>query len=122
MDLEMLHLSLVISISGLLILAFAGGYLEPPLSSIGQVNTNFLGRNVHLRGNLSDFHEFEGGSILLVLRDSTGEIDVYLPYNVAKMKSDLLNSTELEVVGSVEVYRGRLEVVVEDVGGIQTIK
>lgn len=113
----MLHLSLVISISGLLILTFASENLEPPLSEINQINTNSLGKNVHLRGNISGIHEFKGGSMLLVLEDSTGSIDVYLPYNVA-MEIDLVNSTELEIIGSVEIYKGKLEIIIENIDGM----
>ena len=119
MDLEMLHLSLIISISGLLILTFANENLKPPLSEINQINANSLGKNVHIRGNISKIHEFKGGSMLLVLSDSTGRIDVYLPYNVAK-ELEPVNSTELEIIGSVEIYRGKLEILVEDINGILT--
>lgn len=118
----MLHISLIISISGLLVLTFANESLEPPLSRIDQINTNSLGKNVHVRGNISSVHEFGGGSILLVLDDSSGMIDVYLPYNVADSVSGLVNSTGLEVIGSVEVYRGKLEIVVENVGGVRAVK
>jgi len=57
----------------------------------------------------------------LVLADPTGRIDVYLPHNVAR-EIDLVNSTELEIIGSVEIYRGKLEIVVEDIGGVWAIK
>ncbi len=117
----MLHLSLIISISGLLILTFANENLKPPLSEINQINVNSLGKNVHIRGNISKIHEFKGGSMLLVLADPTGRIDVYLPHNVAR-EIDLVNSTELEIIGSVEIYRGKLEIVVEDIGGVWAIK
>ncbi len=117
----MLHISLVISISGLLILTFANESLQPPISKIDQINTNLLGKNVHLRGNISGIHEFKGGSMLLILEDSSGKIDVYLPYNVAR-EIDLVNSTELSIIGSVEVYKGKLEIVIENIDGIRVGK
>lgn len=56
--------------------------------------------------------------MLLVLEDSTGRIDVHLPYNVAR-EINLVNSTELEIIGSVEIYKGKLEIVIENIGGIR---
>lgn len=122
MDFDLIHIALVISIIGLLILAYANEYLEPPLSRIKQVNTNSLGKNVRIQGNISGIHEFSGGSLLLSLKDSSGEVDVYFPYNVAPAVQDILNSTELEVIGSVEVYKGRLELVVENADCVRAIE
>ncbi len=119
---DLVHIALVISIFGLLMLTYASEHLEPPLSRIDQVTSNTLGKNVRIHGNISEIHEFEGGSILISLQDPTGEIDVYLPYNVAASYKDMLNATELEteleVIGSVEVYKGKLEIVIENMGGI----
>lgn len=117
MDLGLIHLALVISIAGLLLLAFSNEFLEPPLSRIDQISSNSLGKNVHIKGNVSDKHEFAGGSILLSVEDSTGSIDVYLPYDAAKRYSH--NSSTLDIIGSVELYKGKLEVVVEDINGLR---
>ncbi|MBN2014121.1 MAG: exodeoxyribonuclease VII large subunit [Candidatus Altiarchaeota archaeon] len=122
MDFQLIHLALAISIIGLLILAFAEEHLEPPLSWIKQINTNSLGRNVHVKGNISGFHEFKGGSFTLSLKDSSGEIDIYVPYNVALSLNNVSDAGEIEVIGSVEVYKGRLEIVVENIDGLRVIK
>jgi RecJ-like exonuclease len=122
MDFGILQISLIISIAGLLILTFANESLEPPLSVIDQINANHLGKNVHLRGNVSGIHEFKGGSVLLTLEDYSGKIDVYLSYGVVREKPDLLKARELDIIGSVEVYGGRLEILIESIDGIRVIK
>jgi len=109
---NILHISLVISIIGLLILTYASTILKPPLSEIGNIKTNFLGKNVHIQGDIIKIHKFKGGSIILKVRDSTGEIDVYLRYSIAKSKEDVLDKNKkIDVIGEVELYEGRLEVV-----------
>lgn len=111
---RVIYLAFTVSIVGLLILTFASQMLEPPLSQIDGINQNSLGKNVHVRGSISDIHEFKGGSIVLVLDDESGEIAVYLPYGVAKSASgSLFESTRLDVTGTVEIYKGKLEIVVE---------
>jgi hypothetical protein len=112
MESSMILGALAVSIVGLLMLAYAAESLAPPLCLIGDITGNDLGRSVHVAGNVSGVHRFKGGSAQLSLRDSSGEMDIYLPYDVAAARGDVLNASALDAVGEVEVYRGRLELVV----------
>jgi len=112
MEPQLIHTALAISVIGLLLLAYAGESLQPPVCRIKQITGNDLGRNVRFIGNITRSHSFKGGSMILTVNDSSGGIDVYVPYDVAAVRIDLRNATELEVTGSVEVYRGKLEIAV----------
>jgi len=116
------YLALGISITGLLVLAFASESLSPPISKIEQIDTNSLGKNVHIHGNISRIHRFGGGSMLLVIDDGTGEIDVYIPYRIAQHITDLTNSSRIDVIGEVTVYKGKTELIVNDIDNIKFIK
>lgn len=118
----MTYLALGISITGLLILAFASESLNPPISKIEQIDTNSLGKNVHIQGNISRIHRFGGGSILLVIDDGTGEIDVYMPYRIAQDIADFTNSSGIDVIGEVTIYKGKTELIVNDVDNIKFIE
>ncbi len=114
MESKFLYLSLLLSITGLLILAYTTETIEPPTSKIADVQSYALGKNVHLHGNITDIHRFEGGSMVLTLGDGTGEIKVYLPYTTASCFRERLGVNKcLDLVGVVELYGGSLEVVVE---------
>src|SRR5512136_2020606 len=104
MESPMIHAALAVSIVGLLMLAYAAESLDPPLCEIGKITGNDLGRSVHVAGNVSGVYRFKGGSVQLSLRDPSGEIDAYLPYDIASARADALNASALDVVGEVEVY------------------
>ncbi|MEA1925611.1 MAG: OB-fold nucleic acid binding domain-containing protein [Candidatus Altiarchaeota archaeon] len=115
MESKFLYLSLLLSITGLLILAYTTETIEPPISKIEDVHSFALGKNVHLQGNITSIHRFEGGSMLIKLGDGVGEITVYLPYTTAsRFREKLRVNTSLDLVGVVELYNGNLEVVVEN--------
>jgi DNA/RNA endonuclease YhcR with UshA esterase domain len=113
METQLVRTALAISVVGLLLLAYAGESLQPPLCEIKQITGGDLGRNVHFAGNITRAHIFKGGSMVLTVNDSSGGIDVYVPYDVAAARPDLSNASGIEVVGVVEVYRGRLEISIE---------
>ncbi len=109
---NILYISLTVSIIGLLILTYASTVLEPPLSKTGDIDTNSLGKNIHIRGEIARIHKFKGGSIILTVQDSSGEIDVYLTYNIAMSRADILTEgNRIDVIGEVEIYKGRVEIV-----------
>lgn len=118
---KVLYLAFCISIIGLLILTYVSEVLNPPVSMIGDINTNSLGRNLHVRGNVSRTHEFKGGSIILTVKDSTGEIDVYLDYYTAKSMPGILEAKEVDVIGEVDEYKGRLEIKPKESNWIRVI-
>jgi DNA/RNA endonuclease YhcR with UshA esterase domain len=116
-----LYLALCISITGLLILTYASSILEPPLSRIGSINSNSIGKNLHVAGDVSGVHKFKGGSILLTLGDATGKIDVYVGYSAATSMPSLAKAKRLEVIGEVDEYEGRLEIKPEKPGSLKII-
>lgn len=122
MDSSLVYTAFVISVVGLILLAYASETLQPPLCRIGDITSNDVGRNLHISGNISKVHKFRGGSLLLYVRDSSGGIDVYLPNNVASVRADVLNASEVDLVGSLEIYQGKLEIVVSNPSSLKVKK
>ena len=59
-------------------------------------------------------HVFKGGSAIVTVADENASISVYLPYTVAqKTNATALEDKRIEVVGTVSVYEGRIELAVE---------
>ncbi|MBN2251951.1 MAG: hypothetical protein JW724_07755 [Candidatus Altiarchaeota archaeon] len=107
---KIVYVALGISLIGLLLLTYASEVMRPPLSSIGDIDTNSIGKLLHVQGNVSRVHEFSGGSAVLTVSDGSREIDVYLDYYIAKSMPEALKAKEIEVVGEVDEYEGRLEI------------
>jgi len=108
------HVALATAIVGLVVLIYASEFLEPPYSPIPQVNAGFIGKSVRVKGNVDSVHQFKGGSLVLALSEGNHSVDVF----IGKAVVDRLSFTPvaqqaIEVIGVVELYNGRLEVVVE---------
>ena len=116
---RMLYLALAASVLGLLLITFIAPSVKPPLSSLSDVSASSLEKTVRLEGTVSRAHAFEGGSMILTLSDSESDVDVYLPYDVAAELKDILSEgSVVELTGTVQMYKGRLEVVVERPGNV----
>ncbi len=116
---RMLYLACVVSIAGILLIAFVSPSIRPPLSQLRDVTGSSLEKAVRVEGTVSRLHTFTGGSVMMTLSDDDASMDVYLPYDVAASlgEDELVNRT-VEVLGVVQLYNGRLELVVEKPGNV----
>jgi DNA/RNA endonuclease YhcR with UshA esterase domain len=107
---KVLYIALVVSVLGLLILAFASEVLEPPITRISGIGSGSVGKQVHVAGSVSKVTKFKGGSSLLVISDKSGSITVYLDYSITKARPDVLNASVIDVIGEIDEYEGSLEI------------
>lgn len=107
----MLYAALAVSVLGLFILAYVSSVLVPPVSRVGDIGSDCVGKQVHLRGNVSGYRLFSGGSSVFTLSDGSGNISVYLQYSISKALPEIADAHSVDVVGEVDEYRGSLEVV-----------
>lgn len=118
-----LHIALCTSIFGLGLLTLASEFLEPPYSKIESINTGFIGKSVHLAGEVSGIHKFKGGSLLIKLSDGNNSVDIFLPYPVpSQINFEPALNQSIDLIGVVEVYDGRLEVAVEKQSNVRLIE
>ncbi|MBM3308646.1 MAG: hypothetical protein FJY77_00165 [Candidatus Altiarchaeales archaeon] len=118
-----LHIALLTSVVGLVLLTVSSEYLEPPYSEVGSINTGFVGKNVHLKGEVTSIHKFKGGSLLVKVSGQNSSIDVFVPYAVAsQVNLDDAPGRAVDLIGAVEVYNGRLEVVVDKESNVRLIE
>ncbi|MFH1787854.1 MAG: hypothetical protein ABH834_00550 [Candidatus Altiarchaeota archaeon] len=116
-------LALATSIVGLVILTFFLEGVVPPLSEVSVISQSDVGKTVHIQGIVGDVHVFNGGSAVLTVSEGDHSISVYLPYDVSQaVNASSLNGLGVDVVGSVNVYDGKLELVVEDDDSIKSLK
>jgi DNA/RNA endonuclease YhcR with UshA esterase domain len=84
--------------------------MEPPLSKIAALDSNSIGKQVHVQGLVSDVHTFKGGSIAVSINDGSGYIEVFVSYYMANSTAPIAKGNILEVVGELDEYQGKLEI------------
>jgi len=139
---KLFYIALATSVAGLILLTYASNVLEPKIIEIneidsnylyknvhvrgeivdlrkfeiGEIDSNYLYKNVHVRGEIVDLRKFESGSILFAVEDKTGSIKVFIYYTDAEK----LNTGNIEegriadVIGTLEFYEDELEIKVND--------
>lgn len=86
---------------------FLIAYLTSPLDvRIGEINEKMIGRNVRINGEISAVAS--GENTFISLSDKTGEIKAVY-FGKTKVTG---NAT---ITGKVEVYKGRMEIVVSEI-------
>jgi DNA/RNA endonuclease YhcR with UshA esterase domain len=117
---RLLWVALACSVVGLLLIAYISPSLKPPLSKVSDVSASMLERVVRVEGAVSRTHVFKGGSMMLTLTEGDSSLDVYLPYDTAsQVRGVELTGRVVELTGVVQLYKGRLEVVVERPGDMR---
>ena len=115
---RMLRISLIGSILGLIALYFIVLNISSFHVKIGEVTGNLIGSVVEVGGEVKDFYEHKNGHFFFNLKDDTGEIKIVIwedlkeelsmgGMNVSRIR----NGAILEVTGTVELYRGELELI-----------
>jgi DNA/RNA endonuclease YhcR with UshA esterase domain len=107
---ESTRIALGVSVLGLLIFTYASMLMEPPLSKIAALDSNSIGKQVHVQGLVSDVHTFKGGSISVLINDGSGDIDVFVSYYLANSTAPIAKGNILEVIGELDEYQGKLEI------------
>jgi DNA/RNA endonuclease YhcR with UshA esterase domain len=107
---KIIYIALGVSVLGLLIFTYASMLMEPPLSKIGALDSNSIGKQVHVQGLVSDVHTFKGGSITASINDGSGDIDVFVSYYLANSTAPIAKGNILEVIGELDEYQGKLEI------------
>ncbi len=114
MEDRVLYAAAVISVFGLILLAYAGELLEPPTVSIGGIDRGFLEKNVIVTGNVTSVKELKSDCRALMVDDGTGKIRLFLSPQVAK-ETHVKTGDLIRAVGTVELYLGELEITLTSV-------
>jgi DNA/RNA endonuclease YhcR with UshA esterase domain len=109
----MLYLALAVSVFGLLLIAYVSPSVKPPVASVSDVSPSSVEKAVRVWGKVTSAKVFKGGSVLITLSDGAGSLDVYVPYSVSgSLRNMSLTGRFVEAQGTVQLYNGKLELVV----------
>jgi DNA/RNA endonuclease YhcR with UshA esterase domain len=119
---KIIYVALGVSVLGLLIFTYASMLMEPPLSKIGALDSNSIGKQIHVQGLVSDVHNFKGGSITVSIGDGSGDIDVFMGPRLANSTAPIAKGNILEVIGELDEYQGKLEIKPKNAGSMKIFK
>jgi DNA/RNA endonuclease YhcR with UshA esterase domain len=109
-----------VSVFGLMLIVFISPSVKPPVSHVRDISASSLEKVVRFEGNVSKVQVFRGGSILLTVSDGGSDVDVFMSLDVASpYKGMKLAGRRVEVMGAVQVYKGRLEVMADKAGSVR---
>lgn len=113
---DLLRISLIGSIFGLVVLYVVVLAILPIDVKIGEVTGNLVGEIVTVEGEVADYHEHKNGHLFFDLIDETGKIKVVIWDNVIEELmlsgmnvSGIRNKARMEITGTIERYKGELE-------------
>jgi len=105
---NIIYISLSMVIIGIISLFVISYFLDYKETEIGMIDGSYLGKNVKVAGEVSNFKDY--GSIkTFVIKDSTGEIIV------AVFTESLEVEGEVQIIGSVEDYKGNIEIIADQI-------
>ena len=105
---NIIYISLSIVILGIISLFIISYFLDYKETEIGKIDGSYLGKNVKIVGEVSKYKDYSTVKTFLIT-DSTGEI------MVAVFTEGLEVEGEVEVIGSVEDYKGNLEIIADQI-------
>ena len=107
------------SVISIVALYFISLSLVYPATDIGEITGHMTGSVVNITGDVKSIYVHQDGHMFVDMEDDTGEIRVILWKNILdELEMSGLNTTEsidegsvLEVTGTVNLYRGTLEII-----------
>ena len=116
------NICLITSVAGMILLSISSESIDPPMIGPSNISPLLIDQAVSVRGEITDIHIFNGGSALVKITDNKSFVDVYIPSDLfEKINDEIAKGIDIQVIGVVSLYKGRLEVVVSKAGGVRVV-
>lgn len=109
-DSTLIKISLAWALIGIFILLSIAAFAKPQQLQISDLNDN-VGKTVVVFANIKDIG-YKTDVVFLTLQDATGEIPGVFFGN---QKNELSAGNSIAVKGKIQMYRGELEIVVQEI-------
>jgi DNA/RNA endonuclease YhcR with UshA esterase domain len=114
---QLVWVCLIGSIIGITTLYFIVIQIHSEHVNIGEINQNHIGKSVNLTGKVVELR-ISNGHLFFDLQDETGRIKVILWNDTLELLemngvniTKISNNAKLNIIGSVQLYKGELEVI-----------
>ena len=106
MKLNLIQISLTISLIGILILVSIANISQPDLSNISEINIKQLNRNTKVSGQITNLMNFEDSNFqIITIKDLTGEISI-----TTDKILNLTKNQNITIIGKITEYKGELQI------------
>jgi len=113
------YLSAIMSIIGLLILAYVSPLINPPLKPIEEISHADIEKKVYVEGTVKEIKKQSDGSTTLRFYNTSTE--VYIPRSIQIEQTNLKKEKKVRVLGTVTIYKGGLEITISDAKNIEIV-
>lgn len=124
MENNILKLSLVSSIAGIILLYAGAVQMKADLTPISKINKDFVGLKTKISGRIIDISEHSDGHLFLKVKDGSGGVISVPIFESTRSKIDkrieLLDT--IQTSGEIKNYHGELELIPESQKDIKIIK
>ena len=124
----LLILSLSTSVIGIILIYFASINIEPKNIAISDITSDLEGRTVSISGRITEKREHENGHLFLTIADNKTKIQVPLFSDfmnslnqIGITENDFDLNDEVYVKGTVEVYKGKLQIIPRNLNDIKVL-
>lgn len=107
----------------ILVLWYFLPYLELPPTRLDEISLEKLNKKILVLGRIEKANNYEGGSASVLLADENGtHLTVFIPYFLNGDGFRFKRGWCMEALGDLQVYKGVLELTVEDESGLRMYK
>ncbi len=110
------YLSAVLSIIGVMLLAYISPLINPPLKQIEEISNADIEKKVYVEGTIEKITKQKDKSTAIKFYNTTTEI--YLPKNI---QINFKKDERIRALGTVTIYQGGLEITVSDAKNIEIV-
>lgn len=125
-DKKIFKLALVTSVVGLVLMTIFAGQITPREVKIKDINNGMIDQEVSVEGVVVDVTVLKKTYIMRIV-DDTGKLDVVIfdktreDFEKYNLKIKFLINRRINVLGTVEEYNGRFELIIKDSKSIKVL-
>jgi DNA/RNA endonuclease YhcR with UshA esterase domain len=115
-SMEIVKIAMVVAVIGIIALFFLTQYKNEAISKVEDLK---IGQVERIEGMVNSVYVSKDNHVFLGVADNTGEIDVvaFKSANI-DIAYDLENGDQISVLGKVEEYKGKLEIIAKEISKI----
>jgi len=108
---NLLKVSLSISLIGIFLLLFLANFIPPKHLNINQINNNLLNQKVQIQGQVLNIRDYENQNLQVILvKDETGQIEI-----ITNKITSIQKDTEVVVIGKITNYKEDLQITADKI-------
>ena len=110
-----------LAVLGIFLLSYFSSYFELPYIPLDEITPDMVNKKIRVLGKIEKASNYKGGSANLILTDESGKhLKVFIPYYLNSENFKFKKDWCIDVLGTLEIYKGILEIVPENEDDLRT--